>query len=206
MGTIKRFNLNDLIDTYDIHTFIETGTHMGDGVDYALECKFNRIISLDIDSELVANAQLKYKNIPKVTILEGNSFDVLEKILPDITESCIFWLDAHFPGADLHKKAYNSEKNMDIRLPMEKEIRLIYNTRKGYNDVIICDDLRLYEDEHLIEDVDLNTHFQRCGINLKKEDVVSGINLDFIRNEMNDKFTLHKYYNDQGYAVLLPIL
>lgn len=204
MGTIKRFDLSELKSISNITTFIETGTHLGDGVEYALQFGFDKIISIEIDEELVNLAKDKFKNHPSVTILQGNSFTVLETILPNITDNILFWLDAHFPGADLRKKSYNEEKDLDIRLPFERELKLIYETRKQCDDIIIADDLWLYEDENLTECGNLTEHFKRCNIPLTREDVVTGKNLDFIRETMSDKWVLTKYYQDQGYMLLTP--
>jgi hypothetical protein len=204
MGTISRFDLKDIRESYNLNTFIETGTLYGEGVDYALQQGFSNIITIDIDPELVLLAKQKYKYNSNVTVLEGNSFDVLNDIIPTINHNCLFWLDAHFPGADLHKQAYNSVENLDIRMPLEKELEIIKKYRYSYDDVIISDDLWLYEDEDLIECGTLENHMKKCGINLTKEQIVCGKNLDFIRENMLDKFELRKYHMDQGYMVLFP--
>lgn len=204
MGTIRRFDINNLRYGYNLDRFVETGTLLGDGVDYALSSGFKNITTIEIEADLVQKAKEKYKNNPEVTVLHGNSFDVLKELIPTLTSNCLFWLDAHFPGADLNHKAYNSEPDMDVRLPLEKELDLIFEHRKNFTDVIIADDLWLYEDEELCEIGSFDAHMKRCGHNLTRNDVLSNKNLDFIRNKLGDKYELKKYYGDQGYIVLVP--
>ena len=129
MGNINRFNLEDLITRHDLDIFVETGTLYGDGVDYALQFNFKKIISIEIDFMLFKNAKEKYKNNTRVDIIHGNSADILKNLVLTLNGNCLFWLDAHFPGADSHKLPYDYEKDIYIILPLEYEIRTIYNSR-----------------------------------------------------------------------------
>ncbi len=56
------------------------------------------------------------------------------------------WLDAHFPGADFGKSAYNSIADKNLRIPLESEMRKICQLRDVTKDIFIIDDLRIYED------------------------------------------------------------
>ena len=176
MGTIRRFDVLDIRTTYDINTFVETGTLHGDGVDFAVSSGFENIISIEIDHELSDLAKKKYVNHPNVNIVEGNSFEILLNLIPTLKNNCLFWLDAHFPGADVYKRAYDSEPNMDIRLPLEKELDIILEHRQNFTDVIIADDLWLYEDEDKCEIGKFDIHMEKCGHDITRERAVSGKN------------------------------
>ena len=60
----------------------------------------------------------------------------------------LFFLDAHFPGADFGLAGYEDETNEDIRIPLQKEMETIVSLRGAdiKKDVFIIDDLRIYED------------------------------------------------------------
>ena len=53
MGAISRFNISQLKEKFNFSYFVETGTMNGDGVDYALQSGFDKIISIEIEDTLV---------------------------------------------------------------------------------------------------------------------------------------------------------
>ena len=65
----------------------------------------------------------------------GDSSIVFEKLLPNLTEKCIFFLDAHWSGED------TGRSNKDV--PLEEEIISINNLYKQ-DAIIIIDDFRLF--------------------------------------------------------------
>ena len=79
----------------------------------------------------------------------GPSVVGLEEMLPTIPqqEPTLFFLDAHFPG-EFYKdfKGYDVTGEISIQLPLEQELKIIKRLRPDSPDVIIVDDLRLYED------------------------------------------------------------
>lgn len=79
-------------------TLIETGTFRGDMI-FATKEYFKKIISIELDGALFKNAKAKFANNPNITILNGNSEEVLPKLLTDINRTCTFWLDGHYSGA-----------------------------------------------------------------------------------------------------------
>jgi hypothetical protein len=54
----------------------------------------------------------------------------------------LFFLDAHFPGADFKGSKYNVFA-VDA-IPLKEELLLIKKYRPNCQDVIICDDARIY--------------------------------------------------------------
>jgi hypothetical protein len=146
MGLINRFDLTRIIREYHTPYFFETGTWKGDAVAYALESPFTKIISIEIIPEIAIEAGKRFLSTDKVKIIEGNSVDVMAKELPKLNGNCVFWLDAHFPGADAGMTDYDAIEDEETRLPLAKEVEIIKTTRAGFNDVLIIDDLRIYED------------------------------------------------------------
>ena len=62
----------------------------------------------------------------------------------------LWWLDAHFPGADYGDAGYGAEEDIDKRLPMEKELKIMVQNRDLSNDIIFMDDLRIYVDRDFV--------------------------------------------------------
>lgn len=80
--------------------FVETGTNFGNGVYTALNCGFNRAISVEILSELYEENLEKYSSYDNVTLFLGDSKDALPEMLKLIDEPAFFWLDAHHYNGD----------------------------------------------------------------------------------------------------------
>lgn len=201
MGDLKIFDINSIKNKYNLDVFIETGTLHGDTVEWLLPI-FNELHSIEIDKELHAKAAIRFANVTKVKIHHGNSTEVLIKILPSINKSALFWLDAHFPGADVHKVPYDNEKNEDIRAPLYHEIEEIKKRKNLYNDVIIVDDLWLYEDGPY-EWGSFDDHAQRCNFNVTRSELVTK-NSSFLYEAFSDTHDITKDYRHQGYLMFFP--
>jgi hypothetical protein len=74
--------------------FIETGTSEGEMV-AALAPRMRRVVSIELDSGLAALARRRFHRLANVEILTGDSEELLPRLLDDIAEPCLFWLDAH---------------------------------------------------------------------------------------------------------------
>ena len=146
MGSIKRFNLDLAIRQYDAPVFFETGTWRGDGLAYACKAPFHKLLSVEIIPELAEKARERFAGDQRVEIIESDSIQAFEDHLDVLSENIIFWLDAHYPGAEEGLAGYDAELGAhDRRLPLEMELELIYNKRRHNRDLIIIDDLRIYE-------------------------------------------------------------
>jgi hypothetical protein len=193
MGFINQFNVERIIRDYNINNFFETGTWKGDAVAYALQFPFEKIISAEIVPTIADEAKFRFKKETRVTILEAYSTMALSKELPFLKGNCLFWLDAHFPGADAGLDRYDAVMDEDIRLPLEKELAIIHEFRKNFNDVLIIDDMRLYEDgpyENGNSPADTLPRKNR--------------NLDFINWLFGRTHIAMKTYRNEGYILLFP--
>lgn len=137
MGTLRDFDLAD----YNCDVYVETGTGVGGTLSKAMS-NFKKCYSVDMDQECVSRARDRF---PTATIAHGLSTAALEQWLKDdlsLTETVLFFLDAHFPGSDYLGKPY--DVSAPNAVPLEEELRLIKKYRPNANDVIICDDARIY--------------------------------------------------------------
>src|SRR5207244_971424 len=85
---------------------------------------------------------------PRVNLFAGPSPDVLRQLLGQIPMPIVFWLDAHYPGAHHNALTYDAVSEQYLRLPLEHELAVIKELRGGQRDVILIDDLRIYERDH----------------------------------------------------------
>jgi len=206
MGELYRFDLKPLIDRYGVRVYLETGTGKAVSLRHALGYKFDKYISIDVDPDLIAESLYLKKKYDNLTFIQGFSHDAIDKILPKIKQDMpiLFFLDAHFPGADFHKISY--EKSIrhfkEDAFPLEKEINMIFKHRDVSRDIFIIDDLILYEDgeyEHK-----LNGHKWEYG--WLQEELGLQTSSDFLYDKFRDTHIFEKSLKDQGYLVLLPIL
>jgi hypothetical protein len=125
--------------------------------------------------------------------MENTSVAALAGTIPDLDGNCLFWLDAHFPGADAGMKDYDDVKYETLRLPLVNEIETICQLRKKCKDVLIIDDLRIYEDgpfENGNVPVDALPFEDR--------------NINFIYQSFKKSHVILKSYLDEGYILIFP--
>ena len=103
MATLSDFDIANFFNTYKLTDFVESGTLYGDSVAKSLELGFKRAWSVEIEEELFNRCCARFVNDPRVCLFHGSShtlFDPLCQLLSASDRNCLYWLDAHFPGAD----------------------------------------------------------------------------------------------------------
>lgn len=120
------------------HTFIETGTYLGETIN-ACKHLFKKLISIELDDKLYENAVTLFAREPHITLYKGDSGEVLEKVLANITGPCLFWLDGHYSEGITAKGELNT--------PIVSELRHIFN-HAIKNPVILIDDARCFNGEN----------------------------------------------------------
>ncbi len=195
MGTLKAFDLRRLIEEYQTSIFVETGTGAGDGLAYARTFPFTSIYSVEIVKHHAEKLQTLFQSDSRIKILSGNSYEALDIILNQIAKDAriLFWLDAHYPGADLGFNDFNSESDISKRLPLERELSSIRKYRPECRDVILIDDLRIYE-KGPYEAKDLTE------IGLER---IALYNQNFIA-DFEVGFNSERSYRDTGTLILTP--
>jgi len=200
MGHISYFNLNALKDKYNASVFIETGTYLGDSLAHAAKANFKKLYSIEIAPDLVAKARERFKDDPRIEIIEGSSSEVLEPLLDRTNENIVLWLDAHFSGCYAD---YDGDQNKDSRVPLEKEILALKKRLNKYTDVILIDDLRCYED-NIPGVTSFNDHMRSIGQPHVTRERVIGTDSKFIYEAFNETHEIVKHFNHEGYLSLLP--
>ena len=132
---IKQMTVKEYANKYGPNIFIETGTFQGDMV-YAVRSVFDRIYSIELDDKLYERAKKKFSKYNHISILHGDSADVLPEILDHIKEPCLFWLDAHY-SAGITAKG-------ELVTPILQELDYIFD-HPVKDHVILIDDARDFE-------------------------------------------------------------
>lgn len=151
MGLLREHKLTDYIDRYNLKYYFETGTGKAECLEYALRYPFEEYWTVDIDEDLIEESFNKFKNMSKnINLLIGKSTEIIDEYVPQIPKESptLFYLDAHFPGADFQKCTYEESirEHKKDAFPLEEEVDVILEKRDISKDVFIIDDLVLYEE------------------------------------------------------------
>lgn len=203
MGDITIFDINSFLNKYNIKYFCETGTLHGDAVNFISKFSFDKIISIEIVESLATAAVQRFKHDSRINIVLGDSSKVLQTVCETtLNNNTLFWLDAHFPGADNNLTSYDQEKDNDTRVPLKAELQVIQKRSELFEDVIIIDDLWLFE-EGPFEWGTFNEHMSKYH-NSEKRELICGQDSSFIYNMFNETHNIEKLNSHQGYLVLTP--
>lgn len=196
MGQLQSINLQPFIDKYDLSVFVETGTGIGGSLKEVLKYNFSKYFSIEINKQVFEMARKAMEWPKNVNLINDTSISGLKGILSQVSEETpiLFWLDSHFPGADyLPGVSYFANKdNKEINLPLESELRLIKSMRPNSKDVIICDDVRIYQDGDFTEGSWSERPLMNAG------------NLDFAGEVFSGSHNLSISLLDQGYLFIEP--
>lgn len=123
-----------VLSKYINHTFIETGTYLGDSVELALKIGFEKIISIELLEELqIRNIKKFEKEISegKVDLITGDTSILFNEIVFSLNKRATFWLDAH---QDLGPQGQK-------KCPLYDELEAISNSSIKDHTILI-DDMR----------------------------------------------------------------
>jgi hypothetical protein len=155
------------------NVLVETGTYKGDMI-LAQKDFFKKLYSIELSEALFEKAKKRFRNYPHVTLLQGNSGDVIASVLAELKEPAIFWLDGHYSGGITATTDKYSPINEELDL-------LIVNNQLQH--IILIDDARIFAGEHgypTIEEVKTLTAKQLPGYHFSiDEDIIRLLPLRF---------------------------
>jgi hypothetical protein len=200
MGAVAFFDLTALIRRYGLRYFIETGTGHGDSLAHAARVTapgFEALRSCEIEPWLWHAMCERFSKEPRIRVFNQKSENFLTlacQMLP-VDHPVLFWLDAHFPGADYGIHAYGDEPDPNVRLPLVRELDIIARERPAAKDVILVDDLRIWLDddfEHgpLPPDVKPFCPAERS--------------IDFVHDIFQATHNIRTFRNHEGYLMIVP--
>ena len=133
-SVVKHDIVRQYADRHGLATLVETGTYMGGTIE-ALRDRFARIYSIELDDALYERARARFAHLPHVTILHGDSAQMLPEVLAHLREPALFWLDGHYSGPGTAKGRRET--------PIEEEIRAVL-AHPVAGHVILVDDARVF--------------------------------------------------------------
>ena len=131
---LKQAAVSRLAAQYGARVFVESGTYRGDMVE-AMKPHFDRLYSIELSETLQAAAAERFADDPRIEILQGDSGEVIQRILPDLSGPALFWLDGHYSGGVTARGAQDT--------PIWQELRHILDA-PDLGHVILVDDARLF--------------------------------------------------------------
>jgi hypothetical protein len=94
---LKQGVLREYAARYGLRTLVETGTYLGSMV-HAMRPHFDRVVTIEVDQALAARARWRFRNDPGVTVLQGDSAELIADVVRGLDGPALFWLDGHFSG------------------------------------------------------------------------------------------------------------
>jgi len=128
-----------LRDVLGIQTFIETGTYKGATAVWAAE-HFARVITIEGYRKRFDGATRQYAGqFPNIHFFYGDSRHVLSRVLGEVDEPALFWLDAHWCG-----EGATDAHDIGDECPLVEELTAINNHAFAAQHAILIDDARLF--------------------------------------------------------------
>jgi hypothetical protein len=131
---IKHNTIREYGRRFRCEVLVETGTFMGNTL-WEMKDRFRRLYSIELSTELHANAVKRFAEVPQVRLLQGDSATVLPKLIGELDGRTLFWLDGHFSGW------ITAQGPKDT--PVVEELETIFATDRQ-DDVILVDDARMF--------------------------------------------------------------
>ncbi len=174
-------NIINLLKKNIAGTYVETGFASGNSAKFALDLGFKKVISIEIDKEMVSKGREKFHKLiksNKFELIHGESSIELEKVLKKHIDVSVIFLDAH-------------DGNHLFNAPLEKELDVI---KKYYNKQII-----IIDDFHKIKYNKLNPDINYWGKKNNYKKIIS-----IFEKELNNEVTevyLGNFLNIDSYLI-----
>ncbi len=131
---VKQMAIREYQEKYHYGILVETGTYLGDMVE-AQKKYFKKIVSIELGVELYEDAKKRFINDKNVTIEQGDSGKVLNKVVASLNGPAIFWLDGHYSSG------ITAQGDKDC--PIFEELDAIFNNSNAPH-VLLIDDARCF--------------------------------------------------------------
>jgi hypothetical protein len=130
----KRRMILQELRSHNLQTVVETGTFLGDTA-YFLSSRGYQVITVEIAPKLAALARARFSGIDTVTTVEGDSGKLMPKLVADLIQPALFYLDGHYSGGETEKG--------ELETPVVAEVEAILAGAKD-GSVVIIDDARCF--------------------------------------------------------------
>lgn len=151
---IKRRVIQSYLRRYQLRTFIETGTHLGDTLAEVAQDPALRAISVELADDYYSAAVRRFASYPNVELHHGDSGQLMPQIVAGLKVPALFWLDGHYSGGTTAKGA--------METPVSDELLAILASPVAGH-VILVDDVRLFDGSHDYPQLDVFLAAIRAG-------------------------------------------
>jgi hypothetical protein len=142
----KRSILLSYKKKYGLDYFVETGTFFGDTVEF-FRNKFKKVYSIELSEELALKCSKRFENISNVKIIQGDSGEILNDIIKEISSPILFWLDGHYSSEFYVGDQYIRTAKGEKETPILEELSTILS-RQNKKHVILIDDARCFNGQN----------------------------------------------------------
>lgn len=132
---VKMMAVRSYLKRYSIGTFIETGTYLGDTLDYVSRSGAN-CISIELSEVLYERACKRFDKRKNIRLVQGDSGQKLPELIKDINSPVLFWLDGHYSAG--------LTSSMDTHTPISAELDAILSHHINRH-VILIDDAHCFD-------------------------------------------------------------
>lgn len=129
---VKRSMLVEYVNRYQPDAFVETGTYRGDTV-AKVRGRVASVVSIELDEQLATLARRRFARCQNVTIVQGDSAEMLRTVVPGLPGRAVFWLDGHYSGGVTAGAG---------ACPLTSELLTILADARDH--IILVDDVRLF--------------------------------------------------------------
>ena len=150
---------------YAIRVFVETGTYLGDMV-AAVSSDFDKIYSTELSEDLFNRAANRFAGNDHITILHGDSVQVMPEILNHINIPCLFWLNGHYSSGNTAKEKKEASILGELGLICMNPIK---------NHVVLIDDAHLFTGKNDIPSLDCLKTFIKNRFSDYEFDILNNI-------------------------------
>lgn len=126
---------NNIFKDYPNPVFIETGSYIGDGIQFAVDAGFKQIYSIELSEKYFEISSKRFSNNPNVKVIKGESQEILWDLIKDIKSPITFWLDGHYSSGDTAKGKFVAPLLQELECIKSHDIK---------THTILIDDLRCW--------------------------------------------------------------
>lgn len=136
---VKQWTIKSYAKKFNIKNFVETGTCFGTTLEI-VKNDFRQLYSIELSETLYEQTKSRLAYFNNINLFQGDSAEVLPKIIQDINEPILFWLDAHYSCG------VTARGNRDT--PISSEVESILKHPLCKQHVILIDDARDFNGEN----------------------------------------------------------
>ena len=135
---VKQRNIREQAQRFGTRILVETGTYRGD-MCHAMRDQFDLIYTIELSEKLHRGAVTRFRRVPKIKPLQGDSGVVIQEVLAELDKPALFWLDGHYSAGA------TARGESDTPISQELEHILAHKVR---DHVVLIDDARCFTGEN----------------------------------------------------------